>query len=110
MGTDIPRHRPVGKGLFTGSVQLRTLLTEWFSACAFAQVFGLDVVASVAFSVVVVNRLFHRVPSCLFRHSLKSFRSAELFLSAGLISLRSPYFYLAVSEETATRFVLLRKS
>jgi hypothetical protein len=62
VGTDIPRHRPVGKGLLSGSVTASALLTEWFSACAFAQVFLFDVVASVAFGVVVVDWLFNRVP------------------------------------------------
>ena len=69
MGTDIPRHRPVGKGLLSGSVTPSTLLTEWFSACAFAQVFAFDVVASVAFSVVVVDILLHGMPRRFSSHS-----------------------------------------
>jgi hypothetical protein len=69
VGANAPHLGSIGNELFPGGIATNAFRTERLAACAFAEILAFDVIARVAFGVVVVHRLFHRVPSSLLRHN-----------------------------------------
>ena len=64
-------------------IELRTLLTERLIARPLPKVLRLDVVASIAVGIVMVNRLLNRVPRCL---------SHFVYLHYGLVWTSARFF------------------
>jgi hypothetical protein len=68
VGANLSRHEPVGNALHASRVAPFALFAEWLTTRPLTEVFGLNVVAGIAFGVVVVDILFDGMPRSLFRH------------------------------------------